>query len=778
MIRVQNHVFQLDTAHTSYVFGEAEHGHLEHLYYGASLPLFDIDGVRLKHTAEIGGTVRYREDTERYSLDTLSQEYSGIGKGDYRHAPLELLLPDGTFTTDFVYDSHTVTDGAPTGDGTLPFATGRAQTLTVHLIDRKYAELTLDLVYTVFEECDVIARHVELTNNTGDAVYIRKLMSFMMDLPRADYTMVTLDGGWAKEAHMHERAVSYGLQVNDSTVGASSNRHNPAFLLKARGASELHGEVLGFNLVYSGNHYSAVEQGNHDTLRVMSGISPHCFLWKLHTGERFVTPQAVMSYTTGGTNALADNMHRFVNEHIIREAFRYTDRPVVINNWEADFFHFNRRKLLALAKKAKTLGVEMFVLDDGWFGKRDSETAGLGDWTVNRKKLRGGLPSLVKAINKKGLRFGLWFEPECVNADSDLYRMHPEWAVTIPGREPSIGRHQMVLDLTRPEVRDYIVESVSAILSTANIEYVKWDYNRQLSDMYSATLPQQGEFFHRYICGLYEVLRRLFVERHPTVLLEGCSSGGNRFDLGMLCFAPQIWTSDNTDAAERLDIQRGITQFYPLSTVSNHVSMTPNLQTLRITPLSTRFHVAAYGVLGYELDFREMTPWECKAVKRQIAFYKEHRRVFQYGTFTKCILKEGERESWQVTDGKTILASLYNLSFHTSPARDILTVPSAKSGRRYTVESLPHHLPVGNFGGMLKYALPVVPKPDGWLVRTVHRHYALPEGAESYECSGEALRHGIGLAMQFTGAGFDTRMRLLGDWGSNLYVIKEQESKE
>ena len=376
MIRVQNNVFQLDTAHTSYVFGETEHGHLEHLYYGASLPPFDIDGVRLKHTAEIGGTVRYREETETYSLDTLSQEYSGIGKGDYRHAPLELLLPDGTFTTDFVYDSHTVSDGAPTGDGTLPFATGKAQTLTVHLIDRKYAELTLDLVYTVFKECDVIARHVELTNNTGDAVYIRKLMSFMMDLPRADYTMVTLDGGWAKEAHMHERAVSYGLQVNDSTVGASSNRHNPAFLLKARGASEHHGEVLGFNLVYSGNHYSAVEQGNHDTLRVMSGISPHCFLWKLHTGERFVTPQAVMSYTTGGTNALADNMHRFVNEHIIREAFRYTDRPVVINNWEANFFHFNRRKLLALAKKAKTLGVEMFVLDDGWFGKRDSETAG------------------------------------------------------------------------------------------------------------------------------------------------------------------------------------------------------------------------------------------------------------------------------------------------------------------------------------------------------------------------------------------------------------------
>lgn len=773
MISIKDNVFKLDTANTSYIFAITPQGHAEHIYYGAKLPEADEAALRLKNTIMLGTTVDYGKESAGYSLETLPQEYSGIGKGDFRHSPIELIMPDGTFVTDFIYKSHEVADAPYTSACGLPFASGNGKTLTITLADKKYEGVLLRLSYTVFEECDVIARNAELINKSEGDLFLRKFMSFMFDMPCADYTMLTLDGGWAKEAHIHERPISYGILVNDSTTGGSSNRHNPAFMLKAKGTDELRGEVYGFNLIYSGNHYSAVEMGNHDTLRVMSGISPHCFLWKLKTGESFVTPQAVMSFAKDGTNALSANMHDFVNAHIVSENFRYSERPIVINNWEATFFNFNRRKLLALARKAKTLGVEMFVLDDGWFGKRNSDTAGLGDWTVNEKKLPGGITSLADKINKMGMKFGLWFEPECVNEDSELYRAHPDWAIKVPGREPGMGRNQLVLDLTRADVRDYIVDAVDKVLSHANIEYVKWDYNRHISDMYSSSLRNQGEFFHRYILGLYEVLSRIFGEKHPSVLLESCSSGGNRFDLGMLCFSPQIWTSDDTDARERLDIQRGIYCFYPPSAVSNHVSMTPNQQTLRSAPLASRFNTAAFGVLGYELDFGELTPDERKQIKAQIEFYKAHRKTFQYGRFHRYFPKENERESWQIScDGETI-AAIYNLDYHASPARDILRIPAAKNGVKYTMQSVRARLRIARFGSLIKHISPVNIRSDGAIMRFVDRHFSLTDGEESYTCSGEALRRGIPLAMQYSGTGYNPNIRVLGDFGSTMYTVTE-----
>ncbi|MBQ9746101.1 MAG: alpha-galactosidase, partial [Clostridia bacterium] len=536
---------------------------------------------------------------------------------------------------------------------------------------------------------------------------------------------------------------------------------------------EEHGEAYVFNLVYSGNQYSAVEMGNHDTLRVMSGISPHCFLWKLKTGESFVTPQAVMSYSAGGTNALAANMHDFVNAHIIRENFRYSERPIVVNNWEATFFNFNRRKILALARKAKKLGIEMFVLDDGWFGKRNNDKAGLGDWVVNKKKLPGGIVSLSKAINGMNMKFGLWFEPECVNEDSELYRAHPEWAISVPGRTPGYGRNQLVLDLTRADVRDYIVDAVDKVLSSANIEYVKWDYNRHISDMYSASLRNQGEFFHRYILGLYEVFLRIFCEKHPGILLESCSSGGNRFDLGMLCYSPQIWTSDDTDARERLDIQRGIFCFYPPSAVSNHVSMTPNQQTLRSAPLSSRFNAAAFGVLGYELDFGELTPDERKQIKEQIAFYKAHRSTLQYGRLWRYFPKAGERESWQMAKDGEIIAAIYNLDYHTSPGRDILRILPAESGKRYEMNTVRSYLRIARFGSLIKHISPVAIRSDGTIMRFVDRRFSLVDGEECYTCSGEALQGGIPLAMQYSGTGYNGGIRVTGDFGSTMYTVTE-----
>ena len=775
MIRVTEKTFRLETKSTTYAFRISEGGHPEHLYYGRKLIDSDFEALRLKNTIDLGCTVKAEGDG--FFLERNLLEYSGIGRGDYRHSPIELLMPDGTFVCDFAYDSHEILDSAYE-TATLPTAYGTAQTLKLVLKDKKFADIKLVLNYVVFEECNVICRNVELVNENENPLYIRKLMSFMMDLAEANYEMLTLDGDWSKEAHEHRRYLECGVLVNESTVGASSNKHNPAFALLERGADESRGKCYGFNLIYSGNHFSAAERSTFDTARVMSGINPHCFLWKLSEGESFVTPQAVLTYSNEGTNGMMANMHAFVNEHIVRGEHKNADRPIVLNNWEATFFNFNRSKILALARSAKKLGIEMFVLDDGWFGKRNNDLAGLGDWVENRKKLPGGIKSIAKAVNKMGMKFGLWFEPECVNPDSDLYRAHPDWAISIEGRTITLGRNQMVLDLTRKEVRDYIVDSVDKVLSNANIEYVKWDYNRHISDMYSSSLKQQGEFFHRYIMGLYEVLGRVFREKHPNILFESCSSGGNRFDLGMLCYSPQIWTSDNTDPIERLDIQGGIYNFYPQSTVSAHVSMAPHAQTLRDTPIQTRFNVAAFGVLGYELDFRELTYAERQQVKEQIAFYKAHRRTFQYGQLKKVKNKRSDEITWQISSSDETMAAIYQKYKTACPGRDRLNVTGLEPDTIYAVESRDQHLRISRFGGLIKHIVPVQLRGDGFILRFINRIHAMKDGKEIYVASGAALSEGINLAMQYEGSGYDPGLRILGDFGSSLYVIKEKKENE
>lgn len=775
MITIQKNVFKLDTAHTSYLFRVTPQGHLEHVYYGPWLPQADANVLARKHTISLGSTVDYTPAAPGYCLDNYLLEYSGIGKGDFRHSPLECILPDGSFVTDFIYDGYTQIQQPFSADCGLPFAVGNGQTLSIRLKDKKYPSLVLTLHYTLFPECDVIGRNAELCNGTDGEVSLRRFLSAMVDIPFESHSLLTLDGTWAKEAHIHTAPVTPGIHIQDSTVGASSNRHNPAFALLAEGADERQGQVLGFNLLYSGNHYSAVELTAQDALRIGWGISPHCFQWDLLPGESFVTPQAVMTLSENGINGMAANFHDFVNYHIIPPAFRGTERPVVLNNWEATMFDFNRRKILSMARQAAQLGVELFVLDDGWFGNRNHDKAGLGDWVVNEKKLPGGIGRLAKDINRMGLQFGLWFEPECVNPDSQLYRAHPDWAIHIPGREASLGRNQLVLDLTRPEVREYIVDAVDRVLCSANITYVKWDYNRHISDVFSPALSHQGQFFHRYILGLYDILRRLFREKHPDILLEGCSSGGNRFDLGMLTFAPQIWTSDDTDAAERLQIQRGMYCFYPPSCISNHVSMCPNVQTLRTTALSTRFNVACFGVLGYELDFSELTPEERRQVAGQIQFYKKHRNMLQFGRFHRYFPKRGQRESWQITGKKTIIAGIYNLRYDAIPTPDTLKILSAKKGKRYRLRSIRQYLRISRFGGLIKHVSPVKLRADGLVLRLADRHFAMTDGQEDYTCSGEALRAGIPLAMQYSGTGYSPDLRILGDWGSSLYVAEEME---
>lgn len=768
MITEKNGLFVLNTNELTYAFKVGKCGQMEQVYFGRKTELHDPQASQVKNNLIIGSSVNYSEEHSDYNLDLHTLEYSGIGKGDYRHTPLEVKMPDGSFVTDFVYSGYKIVNDAPDD---LPCAYGSSETLVITLTDKKYSGVSLELCYTVFEDCDCVCRFVRIRND-GEQIIIRKIMSLMLDLPPCDYELVTLDGGWAKEAHEHSREVTYGIAVNDSTTGDSSNRHNPAFMLKEKGASLDSGSVIGVNLIYSGNHYSAVEKSNHGLIRLMTGINPHCFEWTLARGESFCTPQAVITKSLCGTNGLIKNMHEFVNNHIVRGEWRDKERPILFNHWEAFFFDFNKRKIAALASRAAKLGGELFVLDDGWFSTRNNDVSGLGDYNVNTKKLPGGLGALAKKINKLGMKFGLWFEPECVNTDSDLYRAHPEYAITVPDRTPSSGRHQLVLDLTNRDVRDYIVNSVNATLASANIEYVKWDYNRHISDAYSPQLKEQGRFFHEYILGLYDVFDRV-TKANPSVLFESCSSGGNRFDLGLLCYTPQIWVSDDTDPIERLDIQGGLINFYPQSTFGAHVSASPSQQTLRSTNISTRFNVAAFGAFGYELDLSELCAFDLKEIKEQIAFYKQHRKTFQFGKFRKGATTRDNRISWQVYAENETIAAEYQTVCHASPDFDVLKVPNLRGKFRMTTKG--QHVKLSRFGGLIKHVLPVRIKPDSALFAILASHYRLADGVEDYTVTGEQLEEGVPLSMQFMGSWYDPSTRLLSDFGSQLYVIDKIE---
>ncbi len=775
MIGYSDGVFRLTTQSTSYWFRVTPFSHLEHIHYGVRLDENQpVEGLLLKRTAMIGSSVSYDETDPNYCLDNICLEWSGIGRGDYRHSPAEIKMPDGTFTCDFLYKSYKILPGYVAMD-ILPTAYGEeneCQTLELTLADESN-NCRLLLYFTVYEKTNIITRRAVLQNDNDKPLVIRRLMSMMTDLPNRGFRLITFDGGWIKEAHRHERPLEYGLYINSSTTGASSNRHNPGFLLAETGANEEHGNIYGFNLIYSGNHYGAAELSNHDVVRVMQGINPHCFEWTLQKGEQFQTPEAIMTFSKDGYNGLSHNFHDFINNHIVRGDWKNKERPVLLNNWEAHFFKFTQGRLLRLARRARRLGVELFVLDDGWFGKRDNDKAGLGDYTVNRKKLPRGMAHFADKIRGHGMDFGLWFEPEMVNPDSELYRIHPEYAAATPGKKPTLGRNQLVLDLCNPAVRDYIVNSVSTILDEAGISYVKWDMNRHISDAFSPLLKDQGEFFHRYILGLYEIFERIFRPR-PHILLESCSSGGNRFDLGMLCYSPQIWSSDNTDPAERLKIQGGLSYLYPLSTMGAHVSSAPHQQTLRNTPLSTRFNVACFGCLGYELDLKYLSPVEKHEIKSQIAFYKQHRRTFQYGRFYRLTPVKGNKVHWQCSNQHEdeSVAGFFQTQAEASEGYDFLPLTGLDPDKRYLLTARPQSIFLKRFGGLVNHLLPLSLNPDGLILRTIGKYYCLTDCVEKYEASGDMLMSGVRLNNQFMGSWYNNKTRLLGDFGSNLYIIE------
>lgn len=495
-----------------------------------------------------------------------------------------------------------------------------AETLEIYLED-KVINATLVLSYTVFKEYGAIARNVRIINNGDKKLVLDRALSMCLDMPDHDYEMVHLSGTWARERHIKTRKLEHGIQEVYSARGASSPHHNPFIALKREDATEQKGDVYGFNLVYSGNFLAQVEVDHYDAARVLMGINPFDFTWTLEEGESFQTPEAVMVYSDKGLNGMSGTYHKLYRNRLCRGEWRDKDRPVLINNWEATYFDFNEDKILEIAKASKELDIELFVLDDGWFGERNDDLKGLGDWYVNKEKLPTGIKGLAKKINDMGMQFGLWFEPEMVNKDSNLYRKHPDWIIQVPDRKNSPGRNQHVLDFSRKEVRDYIYEMMADTLRKAPITYVKWDMNRNMTEIGSAALSsdRQRETSHRYILGLYEMLDKLVME-FPHVLFESCASGGGRFDAGMLYYMPQTWTSDNSDAIERLNIQYGTSYVYPVSTMGAHVSAVPNHQLRRVTSLNTRGSVAVFGAFGYELNVKEMTEEEKRIVKKQVAF--------------------------------------------------------------------------------------------------------------------------------------------------------------
>ena len=765
-ITVADGRFRLDTAESTYLFETTRFGHLESLHYGRRLADGDPASLRHKRELAFGSTVIYDDAADgSYTLDEVPLEWSGVGKGDFRVTPMELRMPDGSFTCDFVYDSHRLESGAPKM-ASLPQSSGEgAETLIVTLKDKAFP-VYLDLVYTVYAAENVIARRTVLRNESDAPVLLKKAMSYSIDLPDLGYTVTTLTGGWISEANVVERPLLSGAFVNEST-SHSQHHNNPAIALSARGATEDSGDVYGFNLIYGGNHQTTVELGRRGTVRVTGGVNPYCFLWDVAPGESFETPEAVLTYSPRGKNGMSQNFHAFVQNRIVRGDWQTAERPILINNWEANFFQFRQNSLLRLAKQGKRLGCELFVLDDGWFGARNTDTAGLGDYTVNRKKLPDGLEGLGRRINKAGMRFGLWFEPENVNDDSDLYRAHPDWAVQRPNRAPSLGRHQKLLDLTKQEVRDYIVENVAHILDTCPISYVKWDMNRKASDF------TDGAFFHRYMIGFYEVLSRIFRPR-PQILFEGCASGGGRFDLGLLCFAQQIWASDDTDPIERIKIQGGMSLFYPVSTMGAHVSLAPHQQTLRDTPLFTRFAVAAFGAFGLELDPMDLKPIERKVLTGLLASYRTIRKTCQFGRFSR--VETGDRHiiQWQAQSEKqTVILRLKTLVPAAQP-NEVLPVRGLDPEKQYTLSEIRAPLFVAKFGTLLKHILPVKIRAYSHLLLTADKHLKMDDYAESYTASGAQLMAGVRLHRSFIGTGYSDKMHMQGDYSAMLFVINEE----
>lgn len=787
--------FFLQTTHSTYGMRVMETGHLEHLYYGERITVDTQDPsscapLVIQRAFAPGNTCIYTKEQPQISMEDVCLEVGTCGKGDIREPFLEVCFTDGSVTSDFTFVSFEVLtlkdrDERMQASG-LPHSYSEEESSSakcLHIILQDATNrLELQLFYTVYEDCDVITRSACLLNRSDTFVTIERCMSAQLDLTE-DYSEVThFSGAWAREMHREQITLSSGKFVNSSYTGTSSNRANPFVILSPENTCETSGSCISCNLIYSGNHYEALEKDSYGKFRFVAGINPLSFSWQLAPGEAFYTPEAVLNFSADGFRGLSGQLHSFIREHIVRGVWKHKPRPVLLNSWEACYFKIDEKKLLQLAKAGKDAGIELFVMDDGWFLGRNNDTSSLGDWEPDPKKLPGGIASLSKKIKELGMDFGIWVEPEMISENSNLYKGHPDWAMKIPGHPHSEGRNQCILDLCNPEVRKYVIEEMTRVFSSGEIRYVKWDMNRNFSDIYSPYLPaaKQGETAHRYVLGLYQIMEEL-TTRFPKILFEGCSAGGNRFDLGILCYFPQIWASDNTDALCRTGIQNSYSYGYPLSVFTAHVSSCPNHQTLRITPLETRFQVASFGILGYECNLKDLSGSDLNAIREQIAFYKKWRDVFQFGSFYRGAENEAsdsETLSWTCVspDGRRAVGLFFRR----------LTVPNQSHDWYRPVGLLPdvkYHFYGRNikynlkdFGDLVNTVSPIHIKQGSALQEILSRFVNMDGEKEDLTAYGDTLmRAGIALKPAFAGTGYNSDTRLFPDFSSRIYFMEAVE---
>ncbi len=665
-------VFHLANQQISYIMSIEEGNLLAHLYFGKKVRSYS--GERLNPRFDRGFSGNLPGSLDRsYSKDTLLQEWSGNNTGDYRVPAVIIRDENGARQTDFRFQSYKIVDGKP-GLKNLPHAYVKddteAQTLIVNLLDKSLA-CEVELSYSIYNDRSVVARSAKLINKGQHILHIEKIASMQIDFPKSDFQVISLPGAHARERQIERQALRHGLTQFESRRGTSSHHMNPFIALVHPSTTEFNDEAIGIQLVYSGNHQETLERDYIDQTRVLAGINQQDFDWKLKPGDSFQTPEALIVYSDNGLNGMSQTYHHLLRERVARGKHQFAPRPIVINNWEATFFDFDTNKIQKILDNATPLGIEMFVLDDGWFGHRDDDNSSLGDWFEHATKLKGGLKALSRQVHDKKMKFGLWFEPEMISEDSDLYKKHPDYALQVPGRGISPSRNQYVLDFSRKEVVDNIFNQIIKILDNVDIDYVKWDMNRHLTEVYSNKLPadQQGEVSHRYVLGVYDLAQRL-TSRYPDILFEGCSGGGGRFDAGMLYYFPQSWTSDNTDAVARLKIQYGTSLSYPISSMTAHVSVSPNQQTGRQTSFKMRGDVAMSAVFGYELNLADLTDKEKEIVKSQIDFYKKHRQLIQYGNFVRLKSPfDNNQTAWEFVsaDKRELLLYRYKLISQAQP---------------------------------------------------------------------------------------------------------------
>ncbi|HGF7663923.1 TPA: alpha-galactosidase [Enterococcus faecium] len=633
----KSRVFHLRNTFLSYLIKIEESNVLAHIYFGKPVKQYKDNKNYPRRDRGFSGNIPLNPDRS-LSKDTLPQEYSSHGSMDFRTPASIIQRKNGSDLLDLRYDSNYITDGKPDIEGlpqTYVLDKSEAQTLVISLKDIETA-IYFDLFYTIFSDRAVITRSVKIRNETRETIKLEKAASFQLDFAhtRRFDEVIALPGAHVNERQISRQSLLSGTKVFESRRGTSSHHMNNFIALVHHHTTENTGEAIGLQFVYSGNHSFELEKDQINQLRVVGGINSHCFSWELNANQSFQTPEMILSYSSQGLNKMSQIHHELLRERIARGRHQFAERPILVNNWEATYFDFNSEKIKAIIDEAKELGIEMFVLDDGWFGKRDADNSSLGDWFEYKGKLTNGLREIADYAHSKGLKFGLWFEPEMISIDSELYRTHPDFLMQVPGRMPSASRSQHVLDFTRLDVRQTIEKQMRKILDTIPLDYIKWDMNRSLSDIYSITLDplRQGEVAHRYMLGLYELLEHLTAD-YPEILWEGCSGGGGRFDAGFIYYMPQSWTSDNTDAVERMKIQYGTSLAYPISSITAHVSAVPNHQTGRSTSLKTRGETAMSAVFGYELDLTKLSPEEKKQVKEQIISYQTIRPVIQYGHY-------------------------------------------------------------------------------------------------------------------------------------------------